>query len=462
MRGLVKMAVAAAAFAGYAAAAPLVVTPGGPEAIVINADDTVNATSSAPTTTSSAASSAESTSAVHVHVLAATDSTTTTSGQLPLALVNKLASSNVHAYVTGLDANGALVMLQPNGAWYYPTAKDSTGVPALITGNVAIPLGAQGSTTSITLPGYISAGRVWFADGTLEFFTVMAATGAASLVEPSAVNPSDPSADVNWGFIELTNTAASGLYVNLSYVDFAGLALGITMTDTSGNLYEARGLVNDAVTQICDELAAQAAADGQPWDQLCMYSSSGTALRALSPYNYLAGINNTAFENYWTSYINKVWTHYTTTPLTIDTQVSAGLVNCTVSTSTNLLTCNGDNRGYAKPSASDIFGCNAGPFSIVSGDNSIHYAVVPRLCAAFHRSTFLLSGGNVQPSLPERDYYTLDPTNWYSSIVHDFEIDDKGYAFPYDDVTPTGAENVSGLLASSNPALLTVTIGGDC
>ncbi|KAF1348174.1 glucanase B [Delphinella strobiligena] len=450
MRLLTKFALAAVVLVNHALAVPLIARPGGAADIIINADDTLNATAS---------SSSTSEAAVPVHILAA--AATSTAGQLNIALKNNLASSKVHAYVTGLDVNGALVMLQPNGNWYYPTAT-SSGVPVQITGNVAIPVGAEGTTTTITLPGYISAGRVWFADGTLKFFTVEAATGDASLVEPSAVNPSDPSANTNWGFIELTNDEDEGLYVNLSFVDFTGLPLGITLTDTSGDTYEALGLAADAVTNICSELAAQSGSDNQDWVDLCVYSTSGTALRALSPYNYLAGINNSAFENYWTAYITKVWTYYETHTLTIDTQAAAGKVACTVSSSTGNLTCAGDNRGYAQPSAADIFGCNAGPFAILGGDNAVHYAIVPRLCAAFHRSTFLLSGGNVQPSLPASDYYTVTPTNWYSSIVHDWQIDGKGYTFPYDDVTPTGDVNESGLLATTDPELLTVIIGGAC
>ena len=433
-----------ALLAGQAVATPIVVTPGGPEDIVITEEDTTNATSY---------------DAPHLRILS-TASTVSTSGQLNLSLINNLASSNVHAYVTGLDSSGLLVMLAPSGAWYYPTAT-SSGVPVEITADVAIPLGAQGSTTKVTLPGYISSGRVYFADGNLKFYTVESADGTASLVQPSSVNPSDPSANINWGFVELTNTASNGLYANISYVDFVGLPVGMSLTNTAGSVNTALGVQTTSIEDICDALENQACIDGLPWDELCVTDSSGYALRVLSPFQYMS-VNTTAFSTYWSSYINQVWTRYTTTPLTIDTQAAAGLVNCTVSTSTSLLTCDGDNRGYAKPSASDIFGCNGGPFAIESGDNAVHYAVVPRLCAAFHRTTFLLSGGNQQPNakLTASSYYSTGPTNYYSKFVHQNEIDGRGYAFPYDDVTPTGGSDLSGLLADPNPSVLTVTGGG--
>lgn len=426
-------------FVGQSLASPILVTPGDAEDIIITSADTVNSTASA-----------DSGALAGIHVL-----TQTTTGVLPLAFTNNLDSSNVHAYVTGLDSNGLLVMLQPSGSWYYPTAT-SSGVPQEITENVAIPLGAQGSTTKISLPGYISSARIWFADGELTFYTVESASGTASLVEPSAVNPSDPNAGVNWGFIEL-NWAEDQIYTNVSYVDFVGLPLGMTLTDSTGANQTVEGVSADAVDELCCYLEYQAGVDGGPWDQLCATDSSGNALRVLAPFDYMS-VESTAFSNYWTTYVNQVWTHYATNTLTIDTQAAAGEVSCT--TASGNLVCDGDNRSYAKPVAADIFGCNSGPFAIQGSDNLVHVAVVPRLCAAFNRADLLLSGGNVQPSLGSSSFYTQSPANWYSAYVHAFETDGKGYAFSYDDVTSTGAPNESGEISAVSPSQLTIVIGG--
>ena len=418
-----------AAFIGQAAALPLIVHPGTANDIVITKNNTINGTDRA--------------------IPIAPQATE----QLQFSFVNNLNGGAVNAYVTGLDDNNQLVMLQPDGTWYYPTA-DTSGVPQPITGNVAIPLGGQGSTTQITLPSYISSGRVWFAEGTLQFFTVQGASGP-SLVEPSAVNPSDPSAAVNWGFVELTNNSG-GLFANISYVDFVGLVLGMILNTASGATQSAQGLQPGAVASICSDLASRASQDGQPWDQLCVKDTSGTPLRVLAPSDYIS-INPNAFSGYYSDYTNQVWSTYSTSTLTIDTQAGAGEVACTVTDGT--LNCAGDNRGYAMPNEGDIFGCNSGPFAIIAGDNDVHAAVVPRLCAAFDRTTLLLPGGNVQPSLDSSNYYTTDPTNWYSATVHKYEIDGKGYAFSYDDVNPAG-ENQSGVVSDADPTLLTITIGG--
>lgn len=284
---------------------------------------------------------------------------------------------------------------------------------------------------------------------------MVAATGVLSLVEPSAVNPDDPSADVNWGFVELT-TDPGGITVNLSYVDFVGLPLGIEVQGSDGT-QTALGVTANAVSSICSALATKSSSDGQPWNELCMTDSSGNFLRVVAPSDYIS-LYPDAFDSYWTDYVSQVWAQYEKVPLTVDTQASAGQVNCTVSSGN--LTCAGDNRGYVQPAASDIFGCNSGPFAIESTDNAVHQAIVPRLCAAFDRSTLLLSGGNVQPSLESSYYYTASPTNYYSKIVHQYEADGKGYAFAYDDVTPDGVLNASGLLSDPNPTVLTITVGG--
>ncbi|KAJ5625468.1 hypothetical protein N7510_001777 [Penicillium lagena] len=433
-----KFAVATiVALIGYSLAVPIVVHPGGVNDLAITSQDTLNATNPSRHGHKNSPASPGAAEALSVSVY------------------NNFQSDSVNIYVTGLDSTGSIVCLTPSGSWYTPIGNGSLTVPQIITEEIAIPIGDYGTTTSFFLPSYVSAGRIWVADGDLTFYISLNSTGFLSLVEPSAVNPDDPSASVNWGIVELT-TNSGGITVNLSYVDFVGLPLGIEVQGSNGT-QTALGVPADAVSSICSALSAQASSDGQPWDELCMTDSSGNLLRVMAPYDYISQ-NSDAFASYWTRYVSQVWAKYETTPLTIDTQAAPGLVNCTASNST--LACVGDNRAYAQPTAGDIFGCNTGPFAIEPTDNAVHRAVVPRLCAAFDRSTFFLKGGNIQPSLDSSYYYTTSPTNYYSKIVHQHEVDGKGYAFAYDDITPDDAPNASGLLSDSNPSLLSITIGG--
>lgn len=349
-------------------------------------------------------------------------------------------------------------MLKPDGTFYYPSSRPGQAIPQLINANIAIPLGNKGSTTRITVPGYISSARIWFAEGDLRFYTVWSVgTNGPSLVEPSAINPADPSSSVNWGFVELTSNEAGGLYANISYVDFVGLVLGMSMQAGDGGIQSAKGLHPNAVSAICKSLVAQTAKDGMPWSDLCQATKAGKPLRVIAPIDYIS-LHPNAFQSYFTKYVDQVWSHYSTNTLTVNTQSSAGKVACKVSN--NALTCAGDNRAYAKPSAADIFGCNSGPFAIAGSDNAVHRAVVPRLCAALNRGTFMINGGNLQPGVHADKYYQAGPVNWYSAFVHKEEVDGRGYAFSYDDVNPDGGVDQSGVVASRSVKLLTVVVGG--
>lgn len=451
MRSLSHLLIAACLglLCSLALAVPIItVSPGTVEKIIITKDNTINATAPAPNDI-----------AVSVHSFAT--SAAPDSAKLPLALVNNFSGKRINAYVTGLDSKGRLVMLRPDSTFYYPSSNPGQVIPQRVTANVAIPLGPKGSTTHVAIPDYISSARIWFAEGTLRFWTIWSIeTNGPSLVEPSAINPEDPSSTVNWGFVELTNTAAGGLYANISYVDFVGLVLGMSLrTRGTDTIQSTKGLRPNAVPAICRALVDQTARDGMPWGDLCLATAPGRPLRIIAPIDFIS-TNPRAFQSYFTKYIDRVWKHYTTHTLTINTQSPAGPVACRV-TPDNLLTCAGDSRPYARPSAADIFGCNSGPFAISGSDNAIHRAIVPRLCAAFNRGTLMLEGGGgaTQPGVHADRYYQAGPVNWYSAFVHREEVDGRGYAFSYDDVNPDGGVDQSGVVAGWAKEL-TVVVGG--
>ncbi|OKL64462.1 hypothetical protein UA08_00998 [Talaromyces atroroseus] len=444
MQGFAKWTWALAAMiAGQTLASPISVlpgptkvTPGGVQDIIITSKNTLNSTSNGSS--------------------GITHGTEASSGALTVNVVNNLAgttSGQVNAYVIG-KVDNEVAILQADGSWYYPPGTTS-GVPITITEDVSIPIGAEGTTTTLTIPSYLSSGRVYVADGTITWYYVDDGSGGPGLVEPSSNNPSDPNADVNWGFFEFTNTEEGGLYANLSYVDFVGLVMGLSLTTTDGGVQTTLGLASDAVKTICEALVSQTATDGYPWASLCQTGTDGNYIRVAAPYDYIS-TDATAFEGYFDDYVSEVWSTYSTDPLIINTQ-AVGNSSCTTS-GTTTMTCTGSSVTFAQPSAGDIFGCATGPF-LVDGNN-YDAAIVPRLCAAINRATLLLSGGDYQPSLPVADYYTVSPCNYYSKFVHENELDGQGYAFGYDDVTPDGGQNVSGELVSTIPESLTITVGG--
>lgn len=217
------------------------------------------------------------------------------------------------------------------------------------------------------------------------------------------------------------------------------------------------GVPKDAVQQVCSKLQRQTGNAAHEWAKLCILDANGNPLRVISPAVLLSQQPD-AFPTHFRRYVNHVWKTYATKTLIIDTQSISGSVACRVNG--DEMQCDGDNRGYSKPSAMDIFGCDSGPFNILESDNAIHRAVVPRLCAALNRGTFLLDGGDIQPYLPPSSYYTRRPNNVYSAVIHEVEINGRGYAFSYDDVTPSPQDGVAGIVAAADPSLLTIYVGG--
>ncbi|PHH79942.1 hypothetical protein CDD80_3394 [Ophiocordyceps camponoti-rufipedis] len=391
-----------------------------------------------------------------VHHIRARDVLIDDKPPLQLEFVNLSNSTKtINAYVTGLDAEDRVVFVRADGSLLYPSSGGSE-TPVPIKENVGIPL--TGKSQRLPLPMALYGGRVWFAEGQLQFFMVKTSCGDG-MVQPSAVNLQDPSAGVNWSFAELTYTRQGSIFANISYVDFVGLVLSMALRERNGKgTQTVRGLDASAVNRICSSMVSQSGSDGFPWSRLCVAGEDGTPIRVMSPNSY-ATINSTDFSQYWTAYVDRVWDQYRRAPLFIDTQSTAGQVECRVSASDMLLCGGGDNRGYAKPTAQDIWGCNSGPFERLADDNTVHVAVIPRLCAAFVRSTLLLPGGDVQPRLNASHYYQDTPASHYSRLIHELEVDGRGYAFPYDDVNPAGEPDASGVVASDVPDTLTVYVG---
>ena len=369
-----------------------------------------------------------------------------TASTLNIALVNNTTSDTVYAFVTGTAlSNNALVLLESDGkSLYYPSSPSADGTPLAV--DCAIPLGAPGSTTTITVP-QIAGGRVWFSIGSPITFLLNPGPG---LVEPSVSNPSDPNIDLMWDFCEFTFNS-SQLYADITYVDFVSIPIAISLTDTAGNVQNVTGIPANGLATVCSGLIAQNDVDGAGWNKLIV-TSGGANLRALSPNNGII-MDSSLFSGYFQPYVNEVWSQYASQSLTIDTQASWGSVTGSVSGGVldfpGLVT-------YAQPAAADIFSCDTGPFANTAGEIG---AVSARICAAFNRTTLLIDSDQPDDE-STANYYKNSITNHYARIVHAANTDGLGYAFPYDDVAPTGGANQSGAVSSGIPELWTITVGG--
>ena len=370
-----------------------------------------------------------------------------TSATLQIELQNTTTSDTVYAYVTGqaINNNNALMLLESDGQTvYYPASPSTTG--AALGADCAIRLGAPGSSTTITIP-QIAGGRIWFSIGSPITFLLNPGPG---LVEPSVSNSADPNIDIQWDFCEFTYNS-SQIYANISYVDFVSIPISLSLTNSSGAVQTVSGMPTSGLDTVCSNLIAQNNADGVGWNKLIV-TSNGANLRALSPNNGIV-MNSSLFSGYFQPYVNQVWSQYASESLTVDTQASWGSVSGTVSG--GQLTFPGVGS-FAQPAAADIFSCSTGPFANASGEMG---ALIARISAAFNRTTLLIDTDQPDGENPA-NYYQNSITNHYARIVHAANLDGRGYAFPYDDVAPSGGVDQSGYVSDPNPTLLTVAVGG--
>ncbi|MCX4587627.1 glycoside hydrolase family 64 protein [Streptomyces sp. NBC_01481] len=368
-----------------------------------------------------------------------------------LALENRSLPGTVHAYVTGhaQDTN-QWVLLRADGSVYRPDSPSAPQTPLPV--DCAIPLkGAGAGPVVLTLPQMYGA-RVYFVrDSKLDFFL----NPGPSLVEPAFATEADPNYGRTWSFCEFTFNPQQ-LFANISYVDLV-TALPIGLTLEGDETHTVAPLPDGALKKIADDLTAQAAHDGQPWDKLIIRGSDGEVLRVISPQTVMAPYFDRPaempFRDVFDDYIDKVWEKYRSTDLKVDLQGGRGVLTGRVNG--DVLSFTGG-HSFARPASKDIFTCNHGPFANNPGDPDDKKALLARIAAAFNRTT-LLTHPDQPNGATTADYY-LDPaTNHWSRVVH--ANTPIGYAFPYDDVRPDGQPDVSGAAFDGNPRRFTVTVG---
>ncbi len=348
-----------------------------------------------------------------------------------LKLVNDSGSGTVYAYVTGTTPDGRLVLLRADGTPYYPASPSAPTTP--LPEDCAIPI-ASGAQVPVPKMG---GARIYVVtDAKLDFFL----DPGPNLVHPSFLNPGDPNYGKNWSFSEFTFNDTQ-LFANISYVDFVGIPMGLSLTSGSGT-----ATVNGLPAGALDQIASSLSSLGGEWAGL-MQTGGGGNLRVLSPHHHAA-----QFGGYLDGYIDQVWQKYVGTDLVVDSQ-NPGLGKFTGRVSGDRLVFGSES--FAKPSTADVWSCDSGPFALAAGASDARKAIVPRLAAALNRTTLLDNPNQPTDEDPAR-FYGGDVTNHYARIVHSKLPDNRGYAFPYDDVSP--GPDFSGAVFAGDPQVLTITI----
>ncbi|KAL1902516.1 hypothetical protein Sste5346_000958 [Sporothrix stenoceras] len=388
-------------------------------------------------------------------------SASTTPSTMQIALQNNTTSATLYAYVTGLDLNNnnAVWLLQSDGVTgYYPANPSANQSP--LSANVSIVVGGPGSVRTVTIP-QLAGARIWYCQDAELTFLLNIGDNGPGLVEPSVTNTADPNYKLRWDFSEFTFNS-SQLFANITYVDFVSIPVALQLTTTDGSAPQTvEGMPSNGLDTVCAALQAQQKVDCAGWDQLVVQISSASAgtsnLRALSPNNGLI-MNNTLFPNYFDDYVNQVWTQYTSTSVSVDTQAQWGTVTGQVDSSGGL-TFSGVGT-FPKPSTADIFSCSTGAFAAYATNTDEMGNLTARLSAALNRTTLLSTASQPDGVTSASAYYQTAVTNHYARIVHAANLDGRGYAFPYDDVAPDNGADQSGAVSSGAPSVLTVYIGG--
>nr|WP_158891031.1 glycoside hydrolase family 64 protein [Amycolatopsis anabasis] len=351
-----------------------------------------------------------------------------------LSFDDKSGAETAFAYVTGTTPDGKLVLLKADGTPYHPAspAKEMTPLPE----DCAIPLS---SGKQFPVPRMAGA-RIYVSTGEkLDLFL----NPGPSLVHPSFLNSGDANYRKNWTFCEFTFNDAQ-LFANISYVDFVATPLGLRLTTTSSGEQSVPGLPAGSLDPICAELKAQ----GGSWGEL-IQADGGRNLRAVSPHH-----RADRFQGYLDGYIDQVWKKYAGQDLIVDSQ-NPGLGKFTGRVGGDGKLTFGNGESFGKPVTADVWSCDSGPFAIRDGDSDARKSIIPRLAAALNRTT-LLDNPNQPTGEDPAKFYRNDVTNHYARIVHAKLPDNRGYAFPYDDVSP--GPDFSGAVQAGDPEVLTVTV----
>jgi len=357
---------------------------------------------------------------------------------IPLNFTNNSGRSDqIYIYDIGtLLSTGQQGWADASGTFH---AWPAGGNPPTAAPDASITGPANGQTMTLRMPKF--SGRVYFSYGQKLVFKLT--TGG--LVQPAVQNPSDPNVNILFNWTEYTLND-SGLWINSTQVDMFSAPYAVGVKNTSGTVKNTGHLKTGGYAGFFNALK------GQPggWANLIKTRSDGTILRALAPgHGIEAGaLPSTVMDDY----VNRVWTKYSTSTLTVTPfadqpavkyygRVSGNVMNFT-NTSGAVVT------SFQKPDSDSIFGC----YKLLDAPNDLVRGPISRtLCAGYNRSTLLTNSS--QPDTSSTGFYQDVVTNHYARKIHAQMADGKAYAFAFDDVG-----NYESLVNDSNPQTAYITL----
>jgi hypothetical protein len=338
---------------------------------------------------------------------------------IPLQFTNNSGRGDqVFIYDLGtLLSTGQQGWADANGTFHPWPAGGNPPTPAP---DASIPGPRTGQSITLRIPKF--SGRIYFSYGQKLIFKLT--TGG--LVQPAVQNPTDPNVNILFAWTEYTLNDG-GLWINSTQVDMFSTpyAVGVKLAD--GSTRNTGHLKPGGYNGFFNALRAQPGG----WANLIRTRSDGTILRALAPSHGIgAGLLSPTIMS---DYINRVWSRYTTSTLTVTPfanepntryfgRVSGNVMNFTNSSGAVV-------TSFQKPDSDSIFGC----YKLLDAPNDLVRGPISRtLCAGYNRST-LLTNPN-QPDTSDAGFYQDAVTNHYSRKIHAQMVDGKAYGFAFDDV----------------------------
>ncbi len=368
---------------------------------------------------------------------------TTKSGAITVALNNNTngawPNSKIYVEVLGCNpANSSFSWVNYDGTVHAASTADNSAANS-ITGpdgkkypNYSFTLG---QSTTLVLPPLL-ASRIFISMGNPLYMTTIVNSGATGCnalgyTGPNPLNNTDPNINTHYDWYELTYNSSAyttnpGIYINTTQVNQFGLPLLLDVWGSVNGVseqYHKQVGINETIAAIDQEFANETPTIFQqtPISSLRIFAPN------ISP-SFAAGAAN---GNYFDTYINGVWSYYTTNTLTImdSGREFTGNAQTTQFLFTEVNLNNGAYQGgtYAiqKPTTQEILACNG---SMASG-NPTQERLEVLFCAGFNRGVMESYSNWLVPSA----YYQQTPSNFYSQFWHKHSVGGLAYGYPFDD-----------------------------
>ncbi|MFF1766963.1 glycoside hydrolase family 64 protein [Streptomyces sp. NPDC058249] len=365
-------------------------------------------------------------------------------GSFPITFQNNTrgtyTDAQIYVTVLGQVTPGQWSYMKADGTMAHINHLDASAPGHLTKNGVTYPnmsftLARSGG--SVPSPTSIRGGRIYVSLGSPLYIPV--SPDDQGWGGPDLRNPNDPNSDVYYDWYEYTYVFGQVAFGgNTTQVDQFGFPMTSRLTQSSSGYDTTRGITLTRA-QVMSQYAASVGAAFRPLQN---------TYRIVAPRSsnlFLAGGSQ---AGYLQSYVDQTWSYYSTHPFKL-TRLGETFTG-QVSGSTLTFTKNGAGPyTLQKPSSPDVVAC-AG--ALASGSDP-EKQLGAEFCAAFNRGVALDTSAWYTPSA----YYTGGVKNDYAAFLHTVGLDQRAYAFPYDDINDQSSVQI---LGNANPPTgLTLGIG---